>query len=85
MILCGLYAGVVIVAVVASLTVSDPKGWFVLLQLPLVPVLAVLALLGLERVIGGSWWGAYAVCVPATLLVLYGLGWASDWLRHRAS
>ena len=55
----------------------DPKGAFVLLQLPITLQLAFIDWLGVDQSTGGWSWGvSYAVIVPLTLLFLYCIGWA---------
>ncbi|MBA2079279.1 hypothetical protein PCA_12285 [Rhodanobacter sp. PCA2] len=92
--LCFLYLVIVGLCALASLGSSgDPKGEFVLLQLPLALQLAALDWLGLSRALSNlPWAGAYLLVGLSTLALLYGLGWglgklfgwATSWGRSRA-
>ena len=77
LILCFLYSAIIGLCVWASLSSSgDPKGEFVLMQLPLTLQMAALHWLGLSSALSNlSWVGAYFLIAPPTLAVLYGLGW----------
>ncbi len=85
--LCGLYGVLSALSVLGSVLQSDPKGSFVLLQVPLVPALGLAFALGGEHYVEGmSWVSAYVVFMPATLAMLYAAGWAFGRLwsaRHR--
>lgn len=76
-ILCFLYLTITGLCVGASLSSSgDPKGDFVLLQLPLALQLAALDWLGLSRILSNlSWTGAYLLIGLPTLVLLYSIGW----------
>lgn len=55
---------------------ADPKGNFVLKQISIALQLALIDWLGFQSSIRGlSWFAAYAILFPATILVLYGAGW----------
>jgi hypothetical protein len=68
----------------ASDAVGDPKGHFVLLQLPLTPQLAVLDAFGADAWLTDmSWVTGYSLLVPPFLTVLYLFGYAMQWLIER--
>ena len=75
--LCVLYLAATACCVFSSLGAEgDPKGQFVLLQLPIALQLGALDAIGFRPVLRQlSWAGAYALLVPPTLAGLYGLGW----------
>ncbi|WP_296277796.1 hypothetical protein [uncultured Acinetobacter sp.] len=55
---------------------TDNKGNFVFLQLPIVTQLAALDFLGLEPILVKlNWVMAYVLIIPLTLFFLYGVGW----------
>jgi hypothetical protein len=59
---------------------SDPKGNYVLLQLPLSPILEVLRVLELHQLTDDwPWRLAYAVLFPLQLAALYALGAGLSW------
>lgn len=64
---------------------GDPKGHFVLLQLPIALPLAVVDLLGLTNLIREwSFPVAYSVFVPATCIALYASGIAISYVWGRS-
>ena len=75
--LCVVYLAATACCVYSSLGAEgDPKGQFVLLQLPIALQLEALDAIGFRPVPGQlSWAGAYTLVVPPTLAGLYGLGW----------
>ncbi len=75
--LCTLYLAFTALCVWGSLTTEgDPKGEFVLRQLPLTGALLLVDGLGLDSALDGlSWVACYALLVPLTLAFLYGFGW----------
>ena len=55
-----------------SFRTGDPKGSFVLLQIPIAMQLSLFDEIGLARFLTGiSWFGAYIICVPPMLIILY--------------
>jgi len=74
--LCLVYLALTLILVWAALsTEGDPKGHFVLLQLPIAFQLGVVHLLGLApHMREWSFAVAYSVFVPATCIVLYASG-----------
>lgn len=73
-ILCAVYA-VIIVLCVGITSGADPKGKFVLLQLPLVFHDALIFKLGLNRYFEKmSWLETYLALVPPTFIFLYAVG-----------
>ncbi|WP_353168059.1 hypothetical protein [Acinetobacter sp.] len=55
---------------------TDNKGNFVFLQLPISIQISALNVIGLGPVFDQlSWTEAYSLVVPVTLLFLYGIGW----------
>jgi hypothetical protein len=61
---------------IAYSTDGDDKGWFVFMQLPLSPQLALLQELGLSSLLEGpSWFEGYIYVGGLTYAVLYFLGW----------
>ncbi|GGY56341.1 hypothetical protein GCM10007387_43520 [Pseudoduganella albidiflava] len=84
--LSGMYVAVTAAAVAAALWAEpgDPKGSYVLLQLPIALQLAALPDSLLQRMGGMSWTMAYLAIWPPTLLALYALGhWAGYPFRRR--
>lgn len=83
-ILCFLYSLIAGLCVLASVSsTGDPKGEFVLLQLPLALQLAALDWLGLSSALSNlSWVAAYMLIGPPTLALLYSVGWALGKLVH---
>jgi hypothetical protein len=75
--LCLVYAALSGLCIWASLdSVGDPKGSFVLLQLPLTLQLGFLDWLGLGPLLSGmSWPVAYSVIGSLTFVGLYIFGW----------
>ena len=86
--LCVVYLALTLLLVWAALsTEGDPKGHFVLLQLPIAFQLGVVDLLGLATYMREwSFPVAYSVFVPATCIVLYASGVAVShvWGRSRS-
>lgn len=80
--LCFVYLAITALCVFASLTASgDPKGGFVLLQLPLVLQLAAIDGLGLGSALTNlPWVAAYLLIGLPTLALLYGVGWVLEYL-----
>jgi hypothetical protein len=74
---CLIYVAFAGLCIWASLDSSgDPKGSFVLLQLPLTLQLGLLDWLGLDSLLrGASWPAAYSVIGSLTLVALYLSGW----------
>ncbi|AOY67029.1 hypothetical protein LN565_19670 [Xanthomonas euvesicatoria pv. euvesicatoria] len=63
---------------------GDPKGHFVLLQLPLTPQLIALDALHADAWLTNMPWAtSYALLVPPFLAVLYAVGHAFQWLIAR--
>lgn len=81
-VLCLLYVAVTALCVwAASDAGGDPKGHFVLLQLPLTAQLAVLDALGADAWLTNMpWVTGYSLLVPPFLAVLYLFGYAVQWL-----
>jgi hypothetical protein len=75
--LCILYtAGTATCWLMAYASNADPKGNFVLKQIPIAIQLALLDWLGLRSLAHNlSWFTAYAILFPLAILVLYGIGW----------
>ncbi|AWN55296.1 hypothetical protein DK412_29775 [Methylobacterium sp. 17Sr1-1] len=62
--------------VIAFAAASDPKGAFVFLQLPLIPMMALLDSVGMSQFLRNiSWLSAYVIFVPATISILYIMGY----------
>ncbi len=76
-ILCSIYVFITILCVVLALSArSDPKGAFVLLQLPVAPMIAILEGIGVSQFLRNvDWITAYVTFVPATLIMLYATGY----------
>lgn len=76
-ILCGLYLAATVVCLVwAFLASGDPKGHFVLMQLPLAPIAAMIQAVGLGYLIRDlNWISAYVVLFSLSLGFLYLMGW----------
>lgn len=84
--LTGIYAAGTAAALVAALcwvASGDPKGSYVLLQLPIALQLAALPDSLLRRMGGMSWTMVYLVIWPPTVLVLYGLGHCAGYPFRR--
>ncbi|OQP74781.1 hypothetical protein IA54_011720, partial [Xanthomonas phaseoli pv. syngonii LMG 9055] len=63
---------------------GDPKGYFVLLQLPLTPQLIALDALHADAWLTNMLWAtSYVLLVPPFLAVLYAFGHAVQWLIAR--
>ncbi|APO96455.1 hypothetical protein [Xanthomonas vesicatoria] len=86
-VLCLLYVAVTALCVWAANSAGgDPKGHFVLLQLPLTPQLAALDALNADAWLTGMpWLTGYLLLVPPFLAVLYLFGYAVQWLIERPS
>jgi hypothetical protein len=60
----------------AYFAAGDVKGQFVLRQLPIAPIAALIDGLGFANLISGfTWVEAYAVLFPLSLGLLYSFGW----------
>lgn len=85
--LCVLYAVLMGLCVWGSMAAEgDPKGAFVLLQLPLAMQLGALDWLGVPGLSRLSWTAAYALIGLPTFALLYGAGWALGrlgWMLRR--
>lgn len=69
------YLLIVLICFVWAFSTSDPKGKFVLLQLPVSPQLALIQELGLEKFLYVSHWLiVYFLIIISTILVLYYIG-----------
>ncbi|KER85517.1 hypothetical protein [Xanthomonas arboricola] len=86
-VLCLLYVAATALCVwAASDAGGDPKGHFVLLQLPLTPQLTVLAAIGADAWLTDMpWVTSYLLLVPPFLAALYLFGYAVQWLIERPS
>ncbi|MCC8475982.1 hypothetical protein LN458_18550 [Xanthomonas arboricola] len=86
-VLCLLYvAGTALCVWAASDAGGDPKGHFVLLQLPLTPQLTVLEAMGADAWLTDMpWVHSYLLLVPPFLVALYLVGYAVQWLIERPS
>jgi hypothetical protein len=62
---------------------GDPKGQFVLLQLPLALQLGILHKIGLDTLLPNSWFVGYLVIVPPTFAPLYCFGWFIEYMKAR--
>ncbi|MBV6844757.1 hypothetical protein KWH29_05275 [Xanthomonas campestris pv. paulliniae] len=84
--LCLLYLAAAAFCVWGALSAQgDPKGHFVLLQLPLTPQLIALDALHADAWLTNMPWAtSYALLVPPFLAVLYAVGYAFQWLIARA-
>jgi len=84
--LCAIYLALTLILVLAALSADgDPKGHFVLLQLPIALQLAVVDLLGLtNHMREWSFPVAYSVFVPATCIALYASGIAISYVWGRS-
>ncbi|MCP3046398.1 hypothetical protein K6X13_04625 [Xanthomonas euvesicatoria pv. allii] len=84
--LCLLYLAAAVFCVWGALSAQgDPKGHFVLLQLPLTPQLIALDALHADAWLTNMPWAtSYALLVPPFLAVLYAVGHALQWLVARA-
>ena len=60
---------------------GDPKGTFVLKQLPIALQIALADALGFRALMTDmSWAAAYAIFFPLTIALLYGVGRLVTWL-----
>ncbi|WP_115050145.1 hypothetical protein [Xanthomonas arboricola] len=86
-VLCLLYGAVTALCVwAASAAGGDPKGHFVLLQLPLTPQLTVLDAMGADAWLTDMpWVTGDLLLVPPFLAALYLFGYAVQWLIERPS
>ena len=74
-VLLALYGLLILLCVGAALATEDPKGRFVLLQLPLALPIGGLVALGFGDALSRlSWWGAYGVVGLPTALGVYLVG-----------
>jgi hypothetical protein len=80
--LCLLYVAATAACWVEVLIKSgDPKGTFVLKQLPIALQIALADVLGFGSLMTDmSWAAAYAIFFPLTVALLYGLGRVVTWL-----
>jgi hypothetical protein len=76
-VLAGLYVILSLAFVVYGISIEgDPKGKFVLMQLPIALQLALADYLGLLPMLSGlSWAAGYFFFFLPTIAMLYGLGW----------
>ncbi|WP_407275804.1 hypothetical protein [Halothiobacillus sp. DCM-1] len=82
-VLLGLYVLLTVLCLLAAAVTDDPKGRFVLLQLPLALPLGGLVALGFGPLLADlSWWAAYGVIGVPTALGLYAVGWGFDVLTR---
>lgn len=82
--LCTLYLLLSGWLVYEAQTAGDPKGRFVLMQLPIALQLSLLHALGLgAQVRGMGWAGSYLLLVPPLLAVLYTGGWLLGRIARR--
>ncbi|MBO9741265.1 hypothetical protein J7432_20215 [Xanthomonas axonopodis pv. begoniae] len=83
--LCLLYLAATAFCVWGALSAQgDPKGYFVLLQLPLTPQLIALDALHADAWLTNMPWAtSYVLLVPPFLAVLYAFGHAVQWLIAR--
>ncbi len=69
------YLILTLICVIWAFTVSDPKGKFVLLQLPVALQLVVVQELGyIKLLVGLSWFVIYPLIIIPTLVILYQIG-----------
>lgn len=82
---CALYALAIVCCLVFSLSASgDPKGQFVLTQLPICLQAFVLDAIGLGSILEGlGFVNAYLFIAPPTFAVLYLIGWYLGRLLSR--
>lgn len=80
---CALYAALILLCFAVALS-ADPKGRFVIIQLPIALPMAGVIALGWERALFPylNWITAYLVFAVPTFMSLYGLGWLLDGLRR---
>lgn len=79
-----LYVTTSVLCILAGVTSSDPKGSFVLLQLPLALQAALLHSLGIGRFLNNlSWPTVYVVLGLPTVAILYGTGAAIGSITQR--
>ncbi len=72
---CAIYAFISLALIALAMSEADPKGKFVLLQLPIVLQMALVDSVGLEALLSGlSWPMAYLFLGLPTLLLLYFVG-----------
>jgi hypothetical protein len=84
LVFCALYALIIAACVCWAFTVGDPKGHFVILQLPIALQGTLLVSLGLLPILVHlSWFAAYLFIGLPTFMLLYLLGWLIDLLRTR--
>ena len=84
--LCLMYLALTLLLVWASRSEGDPKGQFVLLQLPIALQLGVVDSLGLAKYMREwSYPVAYSVFLPAACIILYafGVGVTRAWHRSK--
>ena len=82
LVLCGMYVAATAACWIYVFSGNvDPKGDFVLKQLPIALQMALADALGLRSLLTNmSWATAYAIFVPLTVGFLYALGRAVTWL-----
>jgi len=84
MIFCLIYMLIIILCCSLALWADgDPKGQFVLLQIPLVlfAQLDILRKIGLDTLLLNSWFVGYLVIVPPTFALLYCFGWFIEYIK----
>lgn len=81
-ILCAVYALIIAACVAAAFSSGDPKGWYVVLQLPIALQSTLIAVFGLVPLVEHlNWLEAYVLLASPTFAILYGLGWAIERLH----
>ncbi|MCC4633825.1 hypothetical protein ACFFJ4_11020 [Xanthomonas dyei] len=86
LLLCLPYLALTMLCVWIANTGADPKGRFVMLQLPLTPQYELLRGFGSTHILSElSWAGAYALLFPPMLAALYLLGYCIQVLIERPS
>jgi hypothetical protein len=84
LVFCALYALIIAACVCWAYSVGDPKGHFVILQLPIALQGTLLVSLGLLPILVNlSWFAAYLLIGLPTFMLLYLLSWLIDRLRTR--
>lgn len=84
LILCTLYVAISVLCIWTGATSSDPKGSFVLLQLPLALQATLLHSLGVNHFLDNlSWPAVYALIGLPTLAILYSVGAAVGSITQR--
>jgi hypothetical protein len=86
MIFCLIYMLIIILCCSLALWANgDPKGQFVLLQIPLVlfAQLDILRKIGLDTLLLNSWFVGYLVIVPPTFVLLYCFGWFIEYIKGK--